>query len=69
MFETMVYFLCPAMSQPLDSVTPGRPPKVPFFGRERYIFMFLCEKNCACGHPLKLDGLAVNFPPEGYFGV
>ena len=26
-------------------VTPGRPPKVPFFRRERYVFMFLCEKN------------------------
>jgi hypothetical protein len=23
---------------------PGRPPNVPFFGWERYIFMFLCEK-------------------------
>jgi hypothetical protein len=27
-------------------VTPGRPLKVPFFGQERYVFMFLCEKLC-----------------------
>jgi hypothetical protein len=40
------------MSRPLDRTTPGRPPKVPFFGWERYVFMFLCSKNCACGHPL-----------------
>jgi hypothetical protein len=42
------------MSQPLDSqkktsfehsfVTPGRPPKVPFFWWERYVYMFLCQK-------------------------
>ncbi len=31
---------------------PGRPPNVPFFERERCVFMFLCEKNCACGHGL-----------------
>jgi hypothetical protein len=33
------------MSRLLDSATSGRPPKVPFFGRERYVFMFLFEKN------------------------
>jgi hypothetical protein len=32
------------MSQPMDSATPARPPKVPFFARERYVFMFLCKK-------------------------
>jgi hypothetical protein len=32
---------------------------MPFFGRERYVFMFLGETNCACGH----DGLALlTFP-------
>jgi hypothetical protein len=49
MFDT-VFFQCPGMSQPLDSATPTRPPKVPFFLQERYVFMFLGEKNCACGH-------------------
>jgi hypothetical protein len=44
------------MSQPLDSATPGRPPNVPFFGWERYVFMLLCEKKCACGHGLRLEG-------------
>jgi hypothetical protein len=44
MCETMFFFQCPGMSQPLDSATPGRPPNVPFFGQERYVFMFLCEK-------------------------
>jgi hypothetical protein len=34
------------------SATPARPPKVPFLGRERYVFMFLGETNCACGHEL-----------------
>ncbi len=32
------------MSQPLDSATPGRPPKVPFWAG-KVCFMFLCEKN------------------------
>ncbi len=39
-------------SQPLDSATPARPPKVPFGGRERYVFMFICSKKCACAHCL-----------------
>jgi hypothetical protein len=43
--------------QPLDSATPARPPKVPFFWQERDVFMFLGEKNCACGHYLKTSGL------------
>jgi hypothetical protein len=58
-----LFFLFPAMSQTLDSATPGRPPKVPFLGQERYVFMFLCEKNCACGHPLRRlcdAGLKIN---------
>jgi hypothetical protein len=38
------------MSQPLDSATPGRPPKVPFLGRERYVFMFLCSKIVGHSH-------------------
>jgi hypothetical protein len=49
----LCFFLqCPGMSQPLDSAMPARPPKVPFFGWERYVFMFLGETNCACGHGL-----------------
>jgi hypothetical protein len=32
---------------------PARPPKVPFLGWERYVFLFLGEKNCACGHGLR----------------
>jgi hypothetical protein len=43
------------MSQPLDSAMPGRPPNVPFFGQDRHVFMFLCEKNCACGHGLSVQ--------------
>ncbi len=39
-----VFFQCPGMSRSLDSATPGRPPKVPFFGRERYVFMFYVRK-------------------------
>jgi hypothetical protein len=31
---------------------PARPPKVPFWGRERYVLMFFCKKNCACGQGL-----------------
>ncbi len=46
------------MCQPLDSAMPGRPPNVPFFGQERYVFMFLCEKNCACGHGLMVPSLS-----------
>ncbi len=49
MFETVFFLECPGMSQPLDSATPGRPPKVPFFWQERNVFVFLGEKNCACG--------------------
>ncbi len=44
MCETMFFFQCLGMCQPLDSAMPGRPPIVPFFGWERYAFMFLCEK-------------------------
>jgi hypothetical protein len=33
------FFQCPGMSQPLDSATPARPPKVPFLGGKG---MFLC---------------------------
>jgi hypothetical protein len=44
MCETMLFFQCPSMCRPLDSATPGRPLNVPFFRRERYVFMFLCEK-------------------------
>jgi hypothetical protein len=54
-----VFFQCPAMCQPLDSATPGRPPNVPFLGRERYVFMFLCEKNCAYGHGLSPAALTL----------
>jgi hypothetical protein len=54
MCETMFFFQCPGMSQPLDSATPGRPPNVHFLGWERYVFMFLCEKKCACGHGLRM---------------
>jgi hypothetical protein len=61
MCETM-FFQCPDMSQPLDSATPARPPKVPFLGRERYVFMFLGEKNCACGHCLKVPYWVLNRP-------
>jgi hypothetical protein len=43
MFET-IFFQCPGMSQPLDNAMPAKPPKVPFFTRERYVFMFLCKK-------------------------
>jgi hypothetical protein len=57
------------MSRPLDSATPGRPPKVPFFGWERYVFMFLCEKNCACGHPLSAKTSAKNMIYCGGFGT
>jgi hypothetical protein len=50
------------MSRPLDSAMPGRPPKVPFLGRERYVFMFICSKNCACGHPLRPEpGVSLYF--------
>jgi hypothetical protein len=52
MCETMFFFQCPGMCQPLDSAMPGRPLSLPFWGQERYAFMFLCEKNCACGHGL-----------------
>jgi hypothetical protein len=41
----MFFFQCPGVSQPLDSATPARPPKVLFWGQERYVFMFLCKKN------------------------
>jgi hypothetical protein len=44
MCETMFFFQCSGMCQPLDSATPGRPPNVPFFGRERYVFMFYVKK-------------------------
>ncbi len=57
----LCFFQCLGMSQPLDSATPGRPPKVPFFWRERYVFMFLCSKNCACGHPLSLRRVLMFF--------
>jgi hypothetical protein len=43
MFET-IFFLCPAMSQPLNSATPGRSLTVPFFGRERYVLCFYVKK-------------------------
>jgi hypothetical protein len=39
---------------------PARPQNVPFWGQERYVFMFLCEKNCACGHHL-MFGLCTVF--------
>jgi hypothetical protein len=41
-----VFFQCPGKSQPLDSATPARPPKVLIFGHERYVFMFLGKKMC-----------------------
>jgi hypothetical protein len=63
-FKTVFFLECPGMSQPLDSATPGRPPKVPFFWRERYVFVFLGENNCACGHYLILP-LGTNL----YFGA
>jgi hypothetical protein len=49
MFETVFFLECPGMSQPLDSAMRARPPKVPFFWWERYVFVILGEKNCACG--------------------
>ncbi len=39
----LCFILCLAMSQPLDSATLGRPPKVPFFGAGKlcfYVFMW-----------------------------
>jgi hypothetical protein len=47
---------------------PGRSPKVPFLGRERYVFMFLCSKNGACGHPLlRIPGKGNNLKCRCYF--
>jgi hypothetical protein len=43
MFETM-FFLCPAMSRPLDSATPGKPPKVPFSGVKGMFSCFYVKK-------------------------
>ncbi len=40
-----VFFQCPGMSQPLDSATPARPPKVPFFLAGKVCFMFWDEKK------------------------
>jgi hypothetical protein len=39
-----------------------------FFGREGYVFMFICEKNYACGHGLKKNIVShiVSFPPLNY---
>jgi hypothetical protein len=34
------------------SCTPSRPPKVPFLGLERYVFMFLCFQKHSCGQCL-----------------
>jgi hypothetical protein len=48
-FETVFFLECPGMSRPLDSAMPGRPPKVPFFWRERYVFEFLGEKTIKSG--------------------
>jgi hypothetical protein len=45
MFETVFFLECPGMSLPLDSAIPARPPKVPFYWRERYVLMFLGEKE------------------------
>jgi hypothetical protein len=42
------------MCQPLDSATPGRP-LILFFGRERYVFMFLCEKIVPVDMALKIN--------------
>jgi hypothetical protein len=50
-----VFFHCPGMSQPLDSAMPGRPPKVPFWGQDRYVLCFYVKK-CACGHGLRRGG-------------
>jgi hypothetical protein len=33
----LCFFPCQGMSQPLDSATPARPPKVSFFDQERYV--------------------------------
>jgi hypothetical protein len=52
-FETVFFLECPGMSQPLDSATPGRPSNVPYFRWERYVIVFLGEKNCASGHYLR----------------
>jgi hypothetical protein len=69
MLETMFFFQCPGMSWPLDSATPARPPKVPSFGQERYIFMFWGETNCACGHSLKMTQIfhAIGILPDPPF--
>jgi hypothetical protein len=53
MFKTMFFFSVQLCVNPWTVLRQGRPPNVPFFGQERYAFMFLCEKNCACGHGLR----------------
>jgi hypothetical protein len=55
MFETM-FFFCVQLF-----LTPGQcyarqTSEGTFLGAGKvcfYVFMFLCEKNCACGHPLR----------------
>ncbi len=54
MFQTMFFF---SVQVCLNPWTVLRQPDLRryynFFGQERYVFMFLCEKNCACGHGLR----------------
>ncbi len=42
----MFFLECPGMSQPLDSATPGRPPKVPFSGKKGLSLCFWVKKMC-----------------------
>jgi hypothetical protein len=65
MFETMFFLECPGMSQPLDSATPGRPPKVPFFWWERYVLCFYVKKivpvDTLSASKGEYDGLSVHW--------
>ncbi len=45
MFKIVFFLECPGMSQPLDSATPARPPKVPFSGGKGMFLCFWVKKN------------------------
>ncbi len=51
-FWYCVFFWCASHPETLHIETRSKQEKVPFGGRERCVFVFLCSKKRACGHPL-----------------
>jgi hypothetical protein len=49
--ERNYFFQCPGMSQPLDSATPARPPKVLFWGGKGMFLCFYVKKLCLWTQP------------------